>query len=65
MPRLDGTGPRGYGARTGCGMCPCGYGMRRFWSKENESLALEEEQKILEEELKALKEEIRTLKEDK
>ena len=27
MPRFDGTGPGGFGPRTGWGMGPCGAGM--------------------------------------
>ncbi|MCL5733375.1 MAG: DUF5320 domain-containing protein [Patescibacteria group bacterium] len=74
MPRLDGTGPLGYGPRTGRGLGPCGrgiglghrsgygYSFRRFISPKNELAALEDEEKILEEELAAVKEEKAALK---
>ena len=29
MPRMDGTGPQGYGPMTGRGLGPCGYGYGR------------------------------------
>lgn len=67
MPRFDGTGPWGYGHRTGWGLGPCGCGMawgrgfgfwpRRSWSKKETLDALETEEKMLEQELKALREE--------
>ena len=71
MPKLDGTGPNGQGARTGrslgkCGGgtgrgCGCRGGMginsRRFISPKNELAALEEEEKMLEEDLALIKEE--------
>ncbi|OGZ32457.1 MAG: hypothetical protein A2V69_02455 [Candidatus Portnoybacteria bacterium RBG_13_40_8] len=72
MPRLDGTGPMGYGAGTGRGFGPCcsglgrglgrGYGFRRTWTKQDEKTALEEEVKILKEELKVTEEGLRSLK---
>ncbi len=66
MPRFDGTGPMGYGPRTGRGMGPCGLGLRRGWgcygwgsrqalSPKDELSSLEEEEKLLENELKALR----------
>lgn len=69
MPRFDGTGPLGYGPRTGRGFGPCGrgfgysmgcwggYGFGRYISPKNELATLEEEEKMLEEELAAIKEE--------
>jgi len=79
MPRFDGTGPMGYGPRTGRGMGPCGLGLRRGWgccggygpglrrtlSAKEELSTLEEEEKILEEELKAVREEKQGLKANK
>lgn len=72
MPRLDGTGPQGMGARTGWGLGPCGCGLRRgfgrgygfgrVWTKQDEKVALEEEAKILKEELKAVEEGLKSLK---
>ncbi len=77
MPKLDGTGPRGQGPRTGRGLGFCGgglgrgygcciggrgFGFRRFFSSKNELAALEEEERILEEELIALREEKDALK---
>jgi len=61
MPRFDGTGPMGYGPRTGLGrgFCGCGYGRGFGWrsltSKEEKEI-LEDETKILQDELKAIKE---------
>jgi len=74
MPRLDKTGPMGYGPATGRGLGPCGAGMarrgwncrgfgfRRFISPKNELAALEDEEKMLEEELRIVKEEKSALK---
>ncbi len=68
MPRFDGTGPLGYGPRTGRGMGFCGGGMgwgrgygrgigwRNFYTRKEESEMLKDEQAALEEELKAVKE---------
>ena len=65
MPRFDGTGPWGRGARTGWGLGPCGLGLRRGlgrgygrgygssrWTQQDERTALEEEIKILKAELR-------------
>jgi len=61
MPRQDGTGPLGQGAKTGRGLGPCGGGMRRgfgrgcgrgFGSRRPITLTKEEEKNILEAELK-------------
>ncbi len=60
MPRFDGTGPLGYGPRTGWGMGCCGF--RRIASKKNAILALEDEEKFLEEELEAVRREKAALK---
>ena len=60
MPRFDGTGPSGSGPRTGWGMGCCGF--RRFASKKNTVLALEEEEKFLQEELEAVRREKAALK---
>jgi len=72
MPRFDGTGPMGYGPRTGRGFGPCGggynaprFGFRRFWSQTNELDSLKEEEKFLENELRAIKQEIKEYKDQK
>ncbi len=59
MPKLDGTGPMGFGPRTGRGFGPCcvNFRGRSYVSKKNQLLALEEEEKILKEELAAIQEE--------
>jgi hypothetical protein len=74
MPRFDGTGPLGFGPGTGWGMGPCGagmgwrrgfgreFGLRRLYTKKEESEILKEEVEILEEELKAIKERLSELK---
>jgi len=74
MPRLDQTGPLGYGPRTGRGMGPCGAGMgwgkgfgrgfgwRRFWTQKEEKEMLADEAQSLEQELKAIKERLAQLK---
>lgn len=70
MPRYDGTGPLGYGPRTGRGLGPCGLGFgggmgwRRFYSPKNELNALKEEEEVLKEELLALREQIKELSEE-
>ena len=67
MPRLDSTGPRGSGPRTGrgCGPC-CVYSpRRRVLTPKDEKEALDEEEKMLEKELKAVREEKETLKDQK
>jgi len=73
MPKLDGTGPAGQGAKTGRGMGTCGggmmrgcgcYGRRRFISPKNELTALEQEEKMLEEELSAVREEKKALSDE-
>jgi len=50
MPRFDGTGPEGYGPRTGRGFGRCYPRIRRFFTPN-----LKEEEKILEEELKEVR----------
>lgn len=76
MPRFDGTGPQGFGPRSGRGMGPCGAGMgygrgdargfgRRFYTKKEESGILNEEVEDLEQELKAIKERLSELKDQK
>ncbi len=65
MPRFDGTGPMGYGQRTGRGLGTCGYGVgfgRRFFTKEEEVDFLQEEVDELEKELKAAKEKLANIK---
>ena len=77
MPRLDRTGPLGYGPGTGRGMGPCGAGMgwgrgfgsgfgwRRFWTQKEEKEMLGDEAQALEQELKAIKERLAELKTQK
>lgn len=76
MPGFDGTGPLGYGPRTGRGMGPCGLGLargrgygrgfgRRFYyspSKKEEMEILEEDSQVLKEELGAIEDRIKELK---
>jgi hypothetical protein len=76
MPRFNGTGPTGQGARTGRGMGRCGGGLqqglgygrgyglgqRRFISSANNLTTLEDEEQILEKELAAVKAEKDALK---
>ncbi|MFH1823329.1 MAG: DUF5320 domain-containing protein [archaeon] len=72
MPRLNGTGPRGFGPMTGRGFgsCPRGFGYgpgfgqfgrRRTFSKIEEKEILTEELKELEEEAKAIKERLKEI----
>ncbi len=74
MPRLDGTGPLGYGPMTGRGMGSCGPGRgfgpgrgygRRFMTRNEEKDLLKDEMKDLEEELKAIKERLQELEDQK
>ncbi len=71
MPRLNGTGPQGRGAKTGRGMGPCGQGQNyktefgqgrlsgRYGSKRNWSKSdLEEYKSGLEKELEEIKKEL-------
>jgi len=78
MPRLDRTGPSGFGPGTGWRLGPCGAGMGwrrgfgrgfgRFWgfgypaTSKEEKEMLEEELGVLEDELKAIKERLAELK---
>ncbi len=64
MPRLDGTGPLGFGPRTGRGFGSCCGGFRGYFSKKNQKAALEQEEQILKEELAAIQEEKAALQED-
>ena len=69
MPRFDGTGPSGFGPRTGRGFGPCGaqvgfgrrlgcmFGYRKYSEKE--------EVEMLEQELKAVQERLSELKDQK
>ena len=72
MPRLDRTGPSGFGPGTGWGLGPCGAGMgwRRGWGQGfgrfwrfGSSVAKEEEREILQEEIKVLEDDIKAIKE--
>lgn len=78
MPRLNGTGPMGYGPKTGRGLGNCGNGrgwgngfgcgFGRFWrfgnkvSAKEEKEILEQDVEVLQEELKAVKERLSGLK---
>ena len=71
MPKLNGTGPLGYGAGTGRGFglcCPrsgrtlnVGYGFKGY-AKQDEKVVIEEDIKTLKEELKAAEEVLKSLK---
>ncbi len=69
MPRFDGTGPLGYGMRTGRGMGPCcgGRGIygRRYFSKKEETEMLKDEITDLENEVKAAKERLFEIEDQK
>ncbi len=72
MPKFDGTGPRGYGPRTGRGLGSCGCGLgyggcygRRFFTKKEEKDFLQEEIEELKKELEAAKERLTEIKEQK
>lgn len=80
MPRIDGTGPRGFGPMTGRGLGPCGsgnargfgrgrglgrFGAGRFISPKNELASLDEEEKALIEELEIVRNEKSALKDQK
>jgi len=80
MPRIDGTGPRGFGPMTGRGLGPCGsgnargfgrgrglgrFGVDRFISPKNELASLDEEEKALIEELEIVRNEKSALKDQK
>lgn len=74
MPKLNGTGPLGYGPGTGRGFglcCPrsgripnVGYGFRKYANQDQKSI-IEEDIKILKEELKAAEEGLKSLKNQK
>ncbi len=74
MPKLNGTGPSGYGPRTGRGFGLCcprsgrmpneGYGFRRYANQDQKSI-IEEDIKMLKEELKAAEEGLKSLKNQK
>ncbi len=71
MPKFDGTGPSGYGPRTGRGLGGCcvggfgrGYG-RRFYSRKEEEEILQEEVGEMKKELMALEERLQELKNQK
>jgi hypothetical protein len=74
MPKLNGTGPLGYGPGTGRGFglcCPrsgrmsnAGYGFRRYANQDQKSI-IEEDIKTLKEELKAAEEGLKSLKNQK
>jgi len=59
MPGQDGTGPLGYGSKTGRGLGPCGCGMRKgygrgFGFRRQPVLTKEQEMKILKAELEGI-----------
>lgn len=71
MPKLDGTGPRGLGQKTGRGLgsCCCGIGWddndfrgRRFLSEEERKKVLEDEAKCLREDLAVIEKELADMK---
>lgn len=71
MPKLNGTGPLGFGPGTGRGFglcCPrsgrilnTGYGFRGYTNQDQKSI-IEEDIKTLKEELKLAEEELKSLK---
>jgi len=72
MPRFDGTGPMGFGPRTGWGMGPCGgcglgwrlggyYSNHSRVPKADRLSMLTEEERVLSEELEAIREEKQSL----
>ncbi len=73
MPKLDKTGPLGYGPLTGWGLGPCGQGLGlkrgygygrgfgRPWTRSEMLKALKGEKEILKEELTEIDEEIKSL----
>lgn len=69
MPKLNGTGPLGYGPGTGRGFglcCPrsgriLDYGFKRYANKDQKSI-IEEDIKTLKEELKIAENELKSLK---
>jgi len=72
MPGFNGTGPQGFGARTGRGLGPCGGGMRRGLGRGlrrygfngmGRNMNQQDEQKILEDELIELENEKRAISE--
>jgi hypothetical protein len=70
MPKGDGTGPQGYGPRTGHGCGPCGWGFHhspcwRFWHHpfHQKTLTQKEEKEMLEDEVKNLEQELAGIKE--
>jgi len=73
MPGMDGTGPRGFGSRTGGGLGPCGMGLglgrgfgrgnwRRPVATAPVNLTKEEQKRILEAELEELEKENQAIK---
>jgi hypothetical protein len=76
MPAKDGTGPYGYGPRTGFGMGPCGrgygrgMGFRRFWmpyqpTKEQEIAELKAEKEAIKQELSHIESRLKELESKK
>jgi len=70
MPRFNGTGPLGYGPRTGRGFGPCGMGMgygrgfgcgRWFTTKNEEKEMLQEEIEELKKEMEGAQERLQEL----
>lgn len=75
MPGFNGTGPLGYGPRTGRGMGPCGAGMgwRRGWGRgidrfgfrryapQDEKEILSQEEDYLKQELQAVQNRLKEL----
>ncbi len=79
MPKMNGTGPWGYGPMTGRGLGPCaggrqigrggafgrGFGFGRRWTQKDEMVALDEEEQILKDELAQVQADKKALKEQK
>lgn len=66
MPRLDGTGPRGQGPRTGRGMGNCQGLVGRFcrwcpFANNGKTITKEEQKKLLLEEKEAIEQELADL----
>ncbi len=67
MPGFDGTGPQGFGPRTGRGLGPCGSGFGRGFGRGYKSaqpitLTEDEQKKFLEAEKEQLELELKQLK---
>ena len=64
MPGYDGTGPQGYGSKTGRGFGPCRRGLRRgpgYAGMVPVALSKEEQRKILEAEKQEIEKKLKEL----